>query len=57
MRLTVLGAGPAYTDRRGSSGACYLLCEGSTHILLDIGQGRSRASSNTWPRRPSGPWW
>jgi len=39
MRLTVLGAGPAYTDREGASGAAYLITEGSTRILLDLGQG------------------
>jgi ribonuclease BN (tRNA processing enzyme) len=39
MRLTVLGAGPAYTDRDGASGASYLVSEGDTHILLDLGQG------------------
>jgi ribonuclease BN (tRNA processing enzyme) len=39
MRLTVLGAGPAYTDRPGASGACYLLSSGGTHLLLDLGQG------------------
>lgn len=39
MRLTVLGAGPAYTDRPGATGACYLVSEGSTHVLLDLGQG------------------
>ena len=39
MRLTVLGAGPAYTDRPGASGACYLVSHGSTHVLLDLGQG------------------
>ena len=39
MRLTVLGAGPAYTDRQGASGACYLVSEGDTHLLLDLGQG------------------
>jgi ribonuclease BN (tRNA processing enzyme) len=39
MRLTVLGAGPAYTDRRGSTGACYLVEQGGTHLLLDLGQG------------------
>ncbi len=39
MRLTVLGAGPAYTDRQGASGACYLVSEGATHVLLDLGQG------------------
>lgn len=39
MRLTVLGAGPAYTDRPGATGACYLVSEGDTHLLLDLGQG------------------
>jgi ribonuclease BN (tRNA processing enzyme) len=39
MRLTVLGAGPAYTDRDGATGACYLVSSGSTHVLLDLGQG------------------
>ncbi|HYO41941.1 MAG TPA: MBL fold metallo-hydrolase [Candidatus Limnocylindrales bacterium] len=39
MRLTVLGAGPAYTDREGASGACYLVAHGSTNLLLDLGQG------------------
>jgi ribonuclease BN (tRNA processing enzyme) len=39
MRLTVLGAGPAYTDRDGATGACYLVTHGRTSILLDLGQG------------------
>jgi ribonuclease BN (tRNA processing enzyme) len=39
MRLTVIGAGPAYTDRSDASGACYLVSDGVTHILLDLGQG------------------
>ena len=39
MILTVLGAGPAYTDREGASGAAYLVSEGSTLILLDLGHG------------------
>lgn len=39
MRLTVLGAGPAYTDRPGATGACYLVSHGDTHLLLDLGQG------------------
>jgi ribonuclease BN (tRNA processing enzyme) len=39
LRLTVLGAGPAYTDRPGASGAAYLVTRGSTRILLDLGQG------------------
>jgi len=39
MRLTVLGAGPAYSDREGASGASYLVSDGDTHLLLDLGQG------------------
>jgi ribonuclease BN (tRNA processing enzyme) len=35
----VLGAGPAYTDRPGATGAAYLVRHGSTTLLLDIGQG------------------
>ena len=39
MRLTVLGAGPAYTDRDGATGASYLVSHDGTHLLLDLGQG------------------
>ncbi len=39
IRLTVLGAGPAYTDRAGATGAAYLVTLGATRILLDLGQG------------------
>jgi ribonuclease BN (tRNA processing enzyme) len=39
LELTVLGAGPAYTDRVGATGAAYLVRSGSTAILLDLGQG------------------
>lgn len=39
MELTVLGAGPAYTDRIGSTGAAYLIRNGETAVLLDLGQG------------------
>ena len=39
LRLSVLGAGPAYTDRPGATGACYLVTLGSTRILVDLGQG------------------
>ena len=39
MELTVLGAGPAYTDRPGSTGAAYLIRHGDAAILLDLGQG------------------
>jgi ribonuclease BN (tRNA processing enzyme) len=39
VELTVLGAGPAYTDRAGATGAAYLVRSGATAILLDLGQG------------------
>jgi ribonuclease BN (tRNA processing enzyme) len=39
MHLDVIGAGPAYTDRPGATGASYLLRVGAASILLDIGQG------------------
>lgn len=39
MHLTVLGAGPAYTDYPGGIGASYLLAVGTTRLVLDLGQG------------------
>jgi ribonuclease BN (tRNA processing enzyme) len=39
IRLDIVGAGPAYTDRIGATGAAYLVRHGSTAILLDLGQG------------------
>src|SRR4051812_41239639 len=39
MTLTVLGAGPAWSDRPDSSGAAYLVRSGDTALLLDLGQG------------------
>src|SRR5262245_7987284 len=39
MDLDVLGAGPAYTDRPGATGAAYLVRSGATSLLLDLGQG------------------
>lgn len=39
MRLSVVGAGPAYTDRPGATGAAYLLRSDATSLLLDLGQG------------------
>ena len=39
VELTVLGAGPAYTNRPGATGAAYLVRVGATAILLDLGQG------------------
>jgi ribonuclease BN (tRNA processing enzyme) len=39
VELTVLGAGPAYTDRPGATGAAYLVESGDSALLLDLGQG------------------
>jgi ribonuclease BN (tRNA processing enzyme) len=39
MRLTVIGAGPAYTDRPGAVGSSYLISAGPAAIVLDLGQG------------------
>ena len=39
MHLSVLGAGPAYTDRQDAAGAAYLVRHEGTSLLLDLGQG------------------
>ncbi|TAK02020.1 MAG: MBL fold metallo-hydrolase [Chloroflexota bacterium] len=39
MRLTVVGAGPAYSDVVGAVGACYLVRSGPHAIALDLGHG------------------
>lgn len=39
MELIVLGAGPAYTDVPGATGAAYLVRTATTALLLDLGQG------------------
>jgi ribonuclease BN (tRNA processing enzyme) len=39
LTLDVIGAGPAYTDRPGATGAAYLLRAADTAIVLDLGQG------------------
>ena len=39
LELTVLGAGPAYSDHPGAIGAAYLVRHGTTCIVLDLGQG------------------
>jgi ribonuclease BN (tRNA processing enzyme) len=39
MQLTVIGSGPAYTNRRGSVGASYLVRAAGGALLLDLGQG------------------
>lgn len=37
--LDIIGAGPAYSDRPGATGAAYLLSSGGTSVVLDLGQG------------------
>jgi len=37
--LVILGAGPAYTDRLGATGAAYLVRRRDAAVLLDLGQG------------------
>src|SRR5689334_21109827 len=39
FQLVVLGAGPAYTTKAGSSGASYLVRSAGATVLLDLGQG------------------
>lgn len=39
FELTVLGAGPAWSDRPSAAGASYLVRTDRTAILLDLGQG------------------
>lgn len=39
IKLTVIGAGPAYSDRPGSAGACYLLEAAGESLVLDLGHG------------------
>ena len=39
FELLVLGAGPAYTDRPGATGAAYLVRHGDDALVLDLGQG------------------
>lgn len=39
MRLTVVGAGPAYSNLEGAVGACYLVWSGDRAMSLDLGHG------------------
>ncbi|HEX5148637.1 MAG TPA: MBL fold metallo-hydrolase [Candidatus Limnocylindrales bacterium] len=39
VHLTVIGAGPAYSDVAGAVGACYLVRSGDQAIALDLGHG------------------
>lgn len=52
IELFVAGAGPAYTDRLGATGAAYVVRTASTTILLDLGQGSfPRLAAEIDPRR------
>jgi ribonuclease BN (tRNA processing enzyme) len=39
LTLDIIGAGPAYSDRPGATGAAYLVRHAETSVLLDLGQG------------------
>lgn len=39
MELTIVGAGPAYTDRPGALGSAYLVQADGASIMLDFGHG------------------
>ncbi len=39
LLLDIIGAGPAYTDRPGATGAAYLVRSATTMLVLDLGQG------------------
>jgi ribonuclease BN (tRNA processing enzyme) len=39
LDLDILGAGPAYSDRPGATGAAYLVRHDGTAVVLDLGQG------------------
>jgi len=49
MKLTVIGAGPAYTNRPGAVGSSYLISSGSTELLLDLGHGTYSNLAGTIP--------
>lgn len=50
MRLTVVGCAPAYTSRPGRVSSCYLVEEGDTALLLDMGQGSfAELWRHRWP--------
>jgi ribonuclease BN (tRNA processing enzyme) len=48
MELTVLGAGPAYSDRAGSIGASYLVVHEGDALVLDLGQGAFPSLARAW---------
>jgi ribonuclease BN (tRNA processing enzyme) len=55
MRLTVVGAGPAYSDDPTSVGACYLVEHDGAALVLDLGHGAfAGLASRVRPERLSG---
>jgi ribonuclease BN (tRNA processing enzyme) len=55
MRLTVVGAGPAYSDDPTSIGACYLVEHAGAALVLDLGHGAfSGLASRIRPERLTG---
>jgi ribonuclease BN (tRNA processing enzyme) len=55
MRLTVLGAGPAYSDDPDSAGAAYLIQHDGAALVLDLGHGAfARLSARVGPERLAG---
>ena len=59
MLLTILGAGPAYTSRRGAAASSYLLQtqdgDGPASLVLDLGQGAfSNLAATVEPSRLAG---
>lgn len=39
LSLDIIGAGPAYTDRPGATGAAYLVRDATSALVLDLGHG------------------
>ena len=55
MRLTVVGAGPAYSDDPSAVGACYLIESDGAAIVLDLGHGAfSRLAARIRPEMLAG---
>lgn len=48
MALRVLGSGPAYSDRPGAIGSCYLVEADGHALVLDLGHGAYSALAAAW---------
>jgi len=49
VHLTVVGAGPAYSDSAGAVGACYLVRSGARALALDLGHGAFAGLASRFP--------